>query len=79
MAPQALRLLIGQFKHEIGRESVDIAFDRPVQRLRFHLIELGQVRIQNDLLPADQQDGARDPLDWNRDIPGPCAGVLALE
>ena len=33
-----------------------------------HLVELGQVGIEHDLVAADQIDPAFDYLDWNREL-----------
>ncbi len=43
MAPQNVDLVLGELKHEVGREALDIALDRSVERLGFHAEHLMNV------------------------------------
>jgi hypothetical protein len=56
MAPQTFELARRELEHKINSEALDIAPYSPVKGFCFHLIQFRQVRIQYDLLPANQQD-----------------------
>jgi len=47
----------GELKKEIGGGPIEVSLDRLNQRTRFHLIRLRERSIENDVVPANQQDG----------------------
>lgn len=55
-------LVATKLKHEIGREALEIAFDRLVEVGRCDTIESGQISIQHHLLATDQVDRTLNPL-----------------
>jgi len=62
MEPQAFKLLRRKLEHEVLGKTPDIAPDGLIERLCFNAIELGEVRVQHHLLPANQEDGPLDAL-----------------
>jgi hypothetical protein len=52
-------------KHEVGREANSIPPYRQVQIAGGDLIEVGKIRIQNDLLFAQQTNTTLDVLNGN--------------
>jgi hypothetical protein len=57
--------LLGQAKHEIIRESLDVSLNRPGEIPGLDAVELGQVMVEHDLLAADEKDSSLDALDWD--------------
>ena len=56
-----------QPEHEVLRETVAVALDGFVQAEGGHLVEVGQVSIEHDLIAADEVDPALDEFGWNRE------------
>jgi hypothetical protein len=57
---QGLGLLGGEAKHEIFRESCGVALDLFIQALSVDAVERGQVRIEDDALAVQDEDGSGD-------------------
>ena len=62
MAPQKADLVVGKLEHEVGRETLDIALDRAIERLDGYFVERSQLTVEHHLLPAQNQDGVFDVL-----------------
>ena len=50
----------GQLKHEVGRETINIALNGLIQRLRLDLIQRGKFAVENDFEAANHQDVPHD-------------------
>src|SRR5215510_2298634 len=53
----------GQLKHEIGRKTLLVPLDLLIELFYRNAVELGQIRIQKDLVITDEQNSG---LDGNR-------------
>jgi trehalose-6-phosphatase len=62
VAPQKADLVVGKLEHEVGRETLDIALDRAIERLDGYFVERSQLTVEHHLLPAQNQDGVFDVL-----------------
>lgn len=60
MRPQSGVLFCRQPKHEIRREALRIASHLLIEPLGRHIIELGEVGIDHDLLATDEQNALLD-------------------
>ena len=56
MAPQRGVFLGRELEAKIGRETVLVPFDGPIEGFGFDVIDYGQIAIENDLLAADGED-----------------------
>ena len=65
MQPQTRNFFSGKAKHEIARESIKIPRDLLIESLRRDAIERRKVCIQDDLLPANEQNGLLDSFGRN--------------
>src|SRR5438445_10265364 len=54
-----------QLEHEVGGKALDVLLDRLHQRPGFDLVEIGEVGAQHDLVAAEHEAGAFDPLGGN--------------
>ena len=57
---QRAGLFLRELEHEVRREAADVAAHGQVQVAGGHLVELGQVTVEHDLLAADEVDAAFD-------------------
>ncbi len=68
MEPQTLKLLRRKLEHEVLREAGKVPAHCPIEGFCFNTIKLGQVRIEHDLLSADQQNPALHAFGGDRQI-----------
>jgi len=62
LEPQVAELLHAQLKHEVFRESLQVAPNRAIKLLGFNLIELRQIGVQHHFLTANEQSPPLDNL-----------------
>ena len=49
-------------EHEVGWKARTIALHGLIQRLDVHLVERGEVRVEQDAVPAHDDNGTIDPI-----------------
>ncbi len=70
-ATSKIYLCLGELKHEVFWETLGITLNSsPIQCLCLDLVKLGQVRIEPDLLAANQIDPPLDQLHGNGQVVG---------
>jgi hypothetical protein len=66
LEPQRFGFVGRQLKHEVAGEAVSIAADGSVEIFRENLVQIGQISIEHNLLPADEVDLALDKFRRHR-------------
>jgi hypothetical protein len=65
-----------QPEHEIVRKTVPVAFHLFVEPLRGHSVQLGQVRVEHDLVSSNEQNARFDSFRWDDRL---CFGFHGLK